>query len=211
MILTASGYSGGGAFILPSCSRRCGGAFLFSLPCTVWRSLRLSTAFFFPGIYFHSLLRFFPCAPRVAFVGVSVPLSPLALRSWRVYTPLSRRPGMHIAAPHCSPCRAAAGFMDGVPVNPATAPEGATPQAVPVSGCKTPPISIPGTGGEFLPEPATKSLWVKSRPRQPFSRPAGLNYSRSSSADNSVIFLLIDSFFCAATKSLNSFAANSHL
>ena len=26
--------------------------------------------------------------------------------------------------------------------------------------------------------PATKSLGVKSRPRQPFSRPAGLNYSR---------------------------------
>lgn len=59
--------------------------------------------------------------------------------------------------------------------------------------------------------PAPKSLGVKSRPRQPFSRPAGLNYSRSSSADNSAIFLLIDSFFCAATKSLNSFAANSHL
>ena len=49
--------------------------------------------------------------------------------------------------------------------------------------------------------PAPKSLGVKSRPRQPFSRPAGLNYSRSSSADNSAIFLLIDSFFCAATKS----------
>lgn len=59
--------------------------------------------------------------------------------------------------------------------------------------------------------PAPKSLGVKSRPRQPFSRPAGLNYSRSSSADNSAIFLLIDSFFCAATKSLNAFAANSHL
>lgn len=59
--------------------------------------------------------------------------------------------------------------------------------------------------------PAPKSLVVKSRPRQPFSRSAGLNYSRSSAADNSAIFLLIDSFFCAATKSLNSFAANSHL
>lgn len=52
---------------------------------------------------------------------------------------------------------------------------------------------------------------AKSRPRQPFSRSAGLNYSRSSSADNSAIFLRIDSFFCAATKSLNAFAANSHL
>lgn len=59
--------------------------------------------------------------------------------------------------------------------------------------------------------PAPKSLGAKSRPRQPFSRSAGLNYSRSSSADNSAIFLRIDSFFCAATKSLNSFAANSHL
>ena len=67
----------------------------------------------------------------------------------------------------------------------------------------------PRLPGVRLPE--TKSLGVKSRPRQPFSRSAGLNYSRSSSADNSAIFLLIDSFFCAATKSLNAFAANSHL
>lgn len=70
-------------------------------------------------------------------------------------------------------------------------------------------IAPPGLPGVCLPAP--KSLRVKSRPRQPFSRSAGLNYSRSSSADNSAIFLLIDSFFCAATKSLNAFAANSHL
>lgn len=70
-------------------------------------------------------------------------------------------------------------------------------------------IAPPGLPGVRLPAP--KSQRVKSRPRQPFSRSAGLNYSRSSSADNSAIFLRIDSFFCAATKSLNAFAANSHL
>lgn len=98
----------------------------------------------------------------------------------RLYIARLRRSGMPIAAPYCSPCRASAAPLRpwaGCALAPA-APEGATPHAVPVSERKTPLISISGTGGVFLPEPAPKSLGVKSRPRQPFSRSAGLNYSR---------------------------------
>ena len=59
------------SFMLPPSWR---GLFFF-LPCAVWRSPCPSTAFFFPGIYFHSLFRFFPCAPRVAFVRLSTHIS----------------------------------------------------------------------------------------------------------------------------------------
>lgn len=59
------------SFMLPPSWR---GLFFF-LPRAVWRPLRLSTAFFFPGIYFHSLLHFFQCAPRVAFVRLSPHIS----------------------------------------------------------------------------------------------------------------------------------------
>lgn len=86
----------------------------------------------------------------------------------RLYIARLRRSGMPIAAPYCSPCRASAAPLRpwaGCTLAPA-APEGATPQAVPVSGRKTPPISISGTGGEFLPEPAPKSLGAKSQSRK---------------------------------------------
>lgn len=197
------------SFMLPPSWR---GLFFF-LPRAVWRPLCLSTAFFFQGITFIP----FCISSSVRHVwrscGYPRTFPPGVWCFQRLYIARLRRSGMPIAAPYCSPCRVCAAPLRpwaGCTLAPA-APEGATPQAVPVSGRKTPPISISGTGGEFLPEPVSKSLGVKSRPRQPFSRSAGLNYSRSSSADNSAIFLLIDSFFCAATKSLNAFAANSHL
>lgn len=213
MILTASGYSGGGAFIFLHAPAVVAGAFLFSCRVACGVLCAPLPHFSFLVYTFIPFYVSFHVRPVWRSCGYSRTFVPGVWRSQRLYIARLRRSGMPIAAPYCSPCRASAALLrpwTGCALVPA-APEGATPQAVPVSGRKTPPISISGTGGVFLPEPAPKSLVVKSRPRQPFSRSAGLNYSRSSAADNSAIFLLIDSFFCAATKSLNSFAANSHL
>ena len=134
----------------------------FFLPRAVWRPLRLSTAFFFPGIYFHSLLHFFQRAPRVAFVRLSPHISAgcmvLSAALYRTFAALRyahSRPILQPVPGLCCTAQTVGRLHPG-----ARRPEGATPQAVPVSERKTPPISISGTGGEFLPEPVTKSLIV---------------------------------------------------
>lgn len=134
----------------------------FFLPCAVWRSPCPSTAFFFPGIYFHSLFRFFPCASRVAFVQLSTHISAgcmaLSAALYRTFSALRYAHSRPILQPVPGLCCTAQTVGR---LHPGTRrPKGATPQAVPVSGRKTPPISISGTGGEFLPEPAPKSLIV---------------------------------------------------
>lgn len=148
MILTASGYSGGGAFIFLHAPAVVAGAFLF-LPCAVWRPLRLSTAFFFPGIYFHSLLRFFQCAPRVAFVRLSPHISAgcmvLSAALYRTFAALRYAHSRPILQPVPGlRCAAPLRPWGGCTLAPA-APEGATPQAVPVSGSTTPPV-LPSGG-----------------------------------------------------------------
>lgn len=148
------------SFMLPPLWR---GLFFF-LPCAVWRYPCHSTAFFFPCIYFHSLLRFFPCAPRVAFVRLSTHISAgcmvLSAALYRTFAALRYAHSRPISQPVPGlRCAAPLRPWGGCTLAPA-APEGATPQAVPVSECKKPPISISGTGGEFLPEPVTKSLIV---------------------------------------------------
>lgn len=144
------------SFMLPPSWR---GLFFF-LPCAVWRPLRLSTAFFFPGIYFHSLLRFFPCAPRVAFVWLSLHISAgcmvLSAALYRTFAALRYAHSRPILQPVLGLCCTAQPWAGCALVH--VAPEGATPPAVPVPERKKPPISISGTGGEFLPEPVTKSL-----------------------------------------------------
>lgn len=147
------------SFMLPPLWRE----LFFFLPCAVWRPLRLSTAFFFPGIYFHSLLHFFQCAPRVAFVRLSPHISAwcmvLSAALYRTFAALRYAHSRPILQPVPGLCSAAPlRPWTGCALAPA-APEGATHQAVPVSERKKPPISISGTGGEFLPEPAPKSLW----------------------------------------------------
>lgn len=174
------------------------GAFLFPALCRVAFSAPLYGVFlswYILSFPFTFLSVHAPCGVRAVISAHSAGCMALSAALYRTFAPLGYAHSRPILQP-------VPGLRCAAPLRPwagctlaPTAPEGATPQAVPVSGRKTPPISISGTGGEFLPEPVAKSLGVKSRPRQPFSRSAGLNYSRSSSADNSAIFLLVDSFF----------------
>jgi hypothetical protein len=95
------------SFMLPPSWR---GLFFF-LPRAVWRPLRLSTAFFFPGIYFHSLLHFFQCAPRVAFVRLSQHISAgymvLSAALYRTFAPLRYAHSRPILQPVPGLCSAA--------------------------------------------------------------------------------------------------------
>ena len=162
MILTASGYSGGGAFIFLHAPSVVAGAFLFPAVCRVAFSVPLYGVFL--SGYILSIPFYVSSRVRPVWRSCGYP-SAFPPGIWcfqRLYIARLRRSGMPIAAPYCSPCRASAAPLRpwaGCTLAPA-APEGATPQAVPVSGRKTPPISISGTGGEFLPEPAPKSLIV---------------------------------------------------
>lgn len=179
-------------------------------PLCVSPPWRLCTAFSFSGCNFTRLYFSFVLRPPC---GVVCRLRLSCVGVWRSPWPSvgrSRGGGACISRRRCSRLGASGAVVGVVRVQ-------AWPEAV--RACPAwagrffcgvfPDRSARASGRVCLPAP--KSLGVKSRPRQPFSRSAGLNYSRSSSADNSAIFLLIDSFFCAATKSLNAFAANSHL
>lgn len=148
-----------------------------SVPLFVSPPWRLCAAFSFSGckftrLYFSFVLRLscgVACRLRLAFVGV-----------WRLPRPSVGRSGgggACISGRRCSRL-GASGAVVGV------ARVQAWPEAVRVCPAWTgrffaeaaPDRSARVSGWVRLPAP--KSLRVKSRPRQPFSRPAGLNYSR---------------------------------
>lgn len=167
-------------------------------PLCVSPPWRLCTAFSFSGcnftrLYF-SFVLWLSCGVvrrlRLACVGV-----------WRFPWPSvgrSRGGWACISGRRCSRLGASGAAVGGPGPGMAGGGPGVFGVGRPIFCGGLPDRSARASGGASA---CAKVAEAKSRPRQPFSRSAGLNYSRSSSADNSAIFLRIDSFFCAATKS----------
>lgn len=110
MILTASGYSGGGAFIFLHAPAVVAGAFLFScrVACGV---LCAPLPHFSCRVYtFIPFYVSFHVRPVWRSCGYSHTFVPGVWRSQRLHIARLRRSGMPIAAPYCSPCRVRAAF-----------------------------------------------------------------------------------------------------
>ena len=146
-------------------------------PVCVSPPWRLCAAFSFSGCNFTRIYFSFALRPSCACVWR---LRPIRFRVWRLPWPSvgrSRGGGACISGRRCSGLGASGGRRVGGPG------PGMAGGSQSVSGVGRPIfagaalIAPPGLPGEGV--CLRQSRWgVKSRPRQPFSRPAGLNYSR---------------------------------
>lgn len=147
-----------------------------SVPLSVSPPWRLCAAFSFSGCNFTRLYFSFvlwpsccvACRLRLACVGVWRLPWPSVGRSCTGWACISSR--------RCSRLGASGAVLGGPGPGMAGCGQGVFSVGRPIFSGVFPDRSARASGWVCLPAP--KSLGVKSRPRQPFSRPAGLNYSR---------------------------------